>query len=283
MNILVTGGNGFVGTALIKQLFKEGYNITSIDDLSIGTVDNEIDGVKYIHDDVNNIFNYDIPNIDYVFHLAGLSRIQPSFEEPMVTFVANSVTSQVICEWSRLTNVKRLIYSGSSSKWHNPYLSPYATYKYLGEEVCKMYKKAYGMDTQIVRFYNVYGPNEITDGDWAAVIGKWRRQVRDGEKITIVGDGEQRRDFTHIDDIVDALIKVMNTKETVDDAWELGTGENYSINEVYQLFKQKFNVDSVYVPDQDGNYRVTLREKNEALEILNWNPTDKLKDYINNL
>ena len=97
MNILVTGGNGFVGTALIKQLFKEGHNITSIDDLSIGTVDNEIDGVKYIHDDVNNIFNYDIPNIDYVFHLAGLSRIQPSFEEPMVTFVANSVTSQVIC------------------------------------------------------------------------------------------------------------------------------------------------------------------------------------------
>ena len=232
---------------------------------------------------MNNIFNYEIPNIDYVFHLAGLSRIQPSFEEPMVTFVANSVTSQVICEWARLTNVKRLIYSGSSSKWHNPYLSPYATYKYLGEEVCKMYKKSYGMDTQIVRFYNVYGPNEITDGDWAAVIGKWRRQVRDGEKITIVGDGEQRRDFTHIDDIVDALIKVMNTKETVEDAWELGTGENYSINEVYQLFKQKFNVDSVYVPDQDGNYRVTLREKNEALELLNWNPTDKLKNYINNL
>ena len=181
-----------------------------------------------------------------------------------------------------INNVK-VIYAGSSSKHHDPSDSPYAMYKYLGEEVCKLYRNSYNVNVQIARFYNVYGPHEIVDGDWAAVIGIWRRQVRDNQPITIVGDGEQRRDFTHIDDIVDALIKVMNTKETVDDAWELGTGENYSINEVYQLFKQKFNVDSVYVPDQDGNYRVTLREKNEALEILNWNPTDKLKDYINNL
>lgn len=280
MDILVTGGNGFVGTALIKQLKSDGHTIVSIDDLSIGTVENEIEGVRYIHDDANNIFAYDIPKIDYVFHLAGLSRIQPSFEEPTETFMSNTVTSQVICDWARLMGVKRLIYSGSSSKWHDPYTSPYATYKHLGEEICKMYKKSYDMDTQVVRFYNVYGPNEITEGEWAAVIGKWRKQVEEGKLITIVGDGEQRRDFTHVDDIVDALIKVMLTDHHVDDAWELGTGENYSINEVFEIFKEKFNVKSTYIPDQVGNYRVTLREKNEAVELLNWDPTDKLKDYI---
>jgi UDP-glucose 4-epimerase len=283
MNILVTGGNGFVGTALIKKLKTEGYNLYSIDDLSIGTQENEIEGVKYIYDDVNNIFNYEIPDIDFVFHLAGLSRIQPSFYDPIQTFIANSMTTQIICEWSRLSKVKRLIYSGSSSRWHNPYLSPYAVYKHLGEEVCKMYRKSYGMDTQIVRFYNVYGPGEIVDGDWAAVVGKWRRQVRDGESITIVGDGEQRRDFTHIDDIVDGLIKIMNTEHIVEDAWELGTGENYSINELYEMFNEKFGVGKVHIDDQIGNYRVTLRERDDALDVLGWLPTDKLKDYIKSL
>ena len=283
MNILVTGGNGFVGTALIKELKYQGHKLYSIDDLSIGTQDNEVEGVTYIYDDVNNIFNHDIPDINFVFHLAGLSRIQPSFDDPITTFIANSMTTQIICEWARLTKVRRLIYSGSSSRWHNPYLSPYATYKHLGEEVCKMYKKSYNMDTHIVRFYNVYGPGEIVDGDWAAVVGKWRRQVRDGESITIVGDGEQRRDFTHIDDIVDGLIKIMKTTHEVEDAWELGTGENYSINELYEMFNDRFGVDKVYVDDQIGNYRETLRERDDALDKLDWNPTDKLKDYIKNL
>ena len=283
MNILVTGGNGFVGTALIKELKSQGHKLYSIDDLSIGTQDNEVEGVTYIYDDVNNIFNHDIPDINFVFHLAGLSRIQPSFDDPITTFIANSMTTQIICEWARLTKVRRLIYSGSSSRWHNPYLSPYATYKHLGEEVCKMYKKSYNMDTHIVRFYNVYGPGEIVDGDWAAVVGKWRRQVRDGESITIVGDGEQRRDFTHIDDIVDGLIKIMKTTHEVEDAWELGTGENYSINELYEMFNDRFGVGKVYIDDQIGNYRETLRERDDALDKLDWNPTDKLKDYIKNL
>ena len=153
----------------------------------------------------------------------------------------------------------------------------------MGEEVCKMYKKTYGMDIEIARFYNVYGPAEIVDGDWAAVIGIWRRQVRDNEKITIVGDGNQRRDFTHVDDICDALWRIGLKRERHDDAWELGTGVNYSINEVYQMFLNKFEADCVYLPDQNGNYRETLRENNDALDRLGWKPEDKLLSYIKSL
>ena len=139
------------------------------------------------------------------------------------------------------------------------------------------------MNIEIVRFYNVYGPYEITDGDWAAVIGLWRNLVSEKLPITIVGDGEQRRDFTHIDDIVDGLIKIGFSSQTTQDAWELGSGKNYSLNEVYELFKNKFGVEKVYLPNQKGNYRETLRENNEAIEKLKWSPKDRLKDYIKNL
>jgi len=218
-----------------------------------------------------------------VFHLAGLSRIQNSYDEPTETFFANTITTQVVCDWARQTNVKRVIYSGSSSRWHDPHISPYACYKYLGEEICKMFRVSYDMNIHIVRFYNVYGPGEIMEGEWAAVIGKWRQMVKEGKSIIIVGDGEQRRDFTHIDDIVSGLIEVMGTKHTLDDAWELGTGENHSMNEVYEMFKEKYGSDSIHVPNQKGNYRETMREKDDALDLLEWKPTDKLKDYIASL
>ena len=153
----------------------------------------------------------------------------------------------------------------------------------MGEEICKMYRKVYDMDIEIVRFYNVYGPNEIVDGDWAAVIGIWRRQVRDGEDITIVGDGNQRRDFTHVIDIVDGLYKVGIGNEKHEDAWELGTGTNYSILEVFEMFKEKFGCEKTHIEDQKGNYRVTLRENNDAIDRLGWLPQNRLKKYIDSL
>ena len=153
----------------------------------------------------------------------------------------------------------------------------------MGEELFKLYQKVYNLDVEITRFYNVYGPNEIVDGDWAAVIGIWRKQVRDNQPITIVGDGEQRRDFTHVDDIVDALYKVGTSGEKHEDAWELGTGVNYSINEVYQMFKEKFSAESIFIPEQPGNYRKTLRENDDTCERLNWKPEDRLRDYIQSL
>ena len=281
IKVLVTGGVGFIGTALIKKLLSEGHNVHSLDNYEIGVVENEIKGCCYHIGDIVNIDCMD-KDFDLIFHLAALSRIQPSFSNPEETFRVNTIGTQRVCEFARLTGAK-VIYSGSSSKWHNPYQSPYAACKHAGEEICKMYKKTYQMDIEIVRFYNVYGPGEILEGDWAAVIGRWRKLVKINVPITIVGDGEQRRDFTHINDIIDGLYKIGFKNEKHIDAWELGTGENYSINEVYQMFNSKFNVDCTYIPNQKGNYRKTLRKNNDALERLGWKPKENLVYYIQNL
>ena len=282
MNIVITGGAGFVGTNLAKRLLEDGHKVIVLDDYSVGKVENHIDGVKYIPMNIEQINYMSGEEVDVCFHLAALSRIQPSFENPSEFFRVNTSGTEAVCEWARKWNVK-VVYSGSSSQWHDPFQSPYAMYKKLGEDVCKMYKKVFGTNIEIARFYNVYGPYEITEGKWAAVIGKWRGQIQNGEPITIVGDGEQRRDFTYIGDIVDGLIKIAFLDEKHDDAWELGTGFNYSLNEVAQMFVDKFGCEIERVPNQLGNYRETKRENNDALDRLEWNPKDVLKHYIENL
>lgn len=282
MKILVTGGAGFIGTNLIKRLINEGHQVHSLDNYDSGLRNNHIDGCEYHNMDIQNIELIHGSDFDICYHLAALSRIQPSFDNPTETFRVNVDGCKAVAEWARYHNVK-VVYAGSSSRWHDPYQSPYACFKHMGEEIFKLYRKVYSLDAEIARFYNVYGPHEIIDGDWAAVIGIWRRQVRDNEPITIVGDGEQRRDFTHVDDIVDALYRIGLSEEKHDDAWELGTGINYSVNEVYQMFKDKFDTPHIYIPDQPGNYRKTLRENNDTLDRLGWQPQDRLKQYIESL
>ena len=282
MKILITGALGFVGKNLAKKLVADGHDVIGLDNYEIGKPADEVDGVRYLPWDIEQIEYLKGDSIDLCFHLAALSRIQPSFEQPSETFRVNARGTEAVCEWARHNNVK-VVYSGSSSQWHDPFLSPYALYKKLGEDVCKLYRMIYNSNIEIARFYNVYGPGEITEGKWAAVIGKWRGQVEQNHPITIVGDGEQRRDFTHIDDIVDGLIKIGFGTEKHEDAWELGTGFNYSLNEVAQLFVEKFSAVKVYMTDERGNYRETIRVNNDAIEKLGWTPTDKLKEYINSL
>ena len=282
MKILVTGGAGFIGTNLIKRLLSEGHEVHSMDNYDSGLESNHQPNCNYITADIETIEYFEGNGFELVYHLAALSRIQPSFEDPTETFRVNVRGCEAVAEWAKHNNVK-VVYAGSSSKHHDPSQSPYAMYKYLGEEVFKLYKKAYDVDVEICRFYNVYGPGEVVEGDWAAVVGICRRQVRDKLPITIVGDGEQRRDFTHVVDLVDALYKVGVSKEKNEDAWELGTGTNYSINEVYDMFKEKFWVESIYIPEQKGNYRETLNTNTDAIDRLGWKPQDRLKDYINSL
>ena len=284
MNILVTGGNGFIGSNLINRLVEEGHYVVSIDNLSTGKKENNVSHANYLYADINDIDTIDF-KADLVYHLAALSRIQPSFNKPDETFKSNVLGTEKVMEWARLNNAK-VVYAGSSSKHFNPYQSPYAMYKYLGEEVVKMYKEVYGINAEIARFYNVYGPNEIIgdqDNDGAAVIGIWRNQIANNKPLTIVGDGNQKRDFTHVDDIVDGLWRIGMKNEKHKDAWELGSGKNYSINEVYGMFRKKFKTTYKHIPDQAGNYPSTLQINDDAQRKLGYDPQDRLEKYIKSL
>jgi UDP-glucose 4-epimerase len=280
--VLVTGGCGFIGHALSLELIKKGYEVDVIDNLSIGNEAKIPNGCNFLGGDVRAMDNIEDKPYAYIFHLAALSRIQPSFQNPMLTFSVNVDGTKKVVDYA-LKNKSKLIYSGSSSRWHIPMKSPYAMTKHIGEEWIKMYKEVYDLNAQIVRFYNVYGPGELVDSHMAAVIGLWRGQVQKNYPITIIGDGKQRRDFTHIDDIVDGLIKIAESIEQHDDAWELGTGKNYSINDVANMFIERFSCVKVYMTEQKGNYRETIRVNNDAIDRLGWSPSDKLENYVKNL
>lgn len=279
--VLVTGGTGFIGSNLIKELLKRNYRLTSLDNNSTGNEKNEFDGVEYIEDDITNIYKLD-NDFDLCFHFAAQSRVQPSFDDPEESFRVNVFGTSKVMEWAKQNNIK-VVYAGSSSKHHNPSDSPYAMYKFLGEEVCKLYKNSFNVNVEISRFYNVYGPGENIDEKFGNVIGIWSAKIKKKQPVPIVGDGEQKRDFIHVLDLVNGLIKIAESSIIHNDAWELGTGVNYSVNELFNFFSKKYDIEPIYISDQPGNYRETLRINDDALKLLKWKPNDRLKNYIENL
>tara|TARA_B100001093_G_scaffold483134_1_gene515382 strand:- start:2677 stop:3525 length:849 start_codon:yes stop_codon:yes gene_type:complete len=277
MKILVTGGAGFVGTNLVKRLLIENHDVISIDNYSTGKHSNEQLGCTYHNIDINNksiIDRSEFQNLDAIFHLAALARIQPSLKNPQPTIEANVNGVLNILELARKLNIP-FIYAGSSSFHHGLYGSPYAWSKHAGEQLCNLYSQVYGMNTSICRFYNVYGPHQLEEGEYSTVLGIFNRQFRNKEPLTITGTGEQRRDFTHVDDIVDGFYKCLG-KEHRADIFELGRGKNFSINEIVDMY----GVDRKYIPARKGEYPVTLCDTSNAREKLGWEPTKNLEDYI---
>ena len=284
MKILVTGGVGFIGTNLIKELLKDENEVVSIDNYSTGLKENELDGCKYYNVNICDYKNFDqyIEDVDLVFHLAALPRIQPSFKNPLTTFKTNVEGTINLLDWCKEKNVP-LVYAGSSSTHGGVYKNPYTFTKWQGEELCKLYSKVYSLQTAICRFYNVYGPHQLTEGEYCTVIGIFERQKNNGEVLTITGDGQQRRDFTHVKDIVDGLIKCgldlinEDNSKANGEIFELGRGINYSINEVANMF----GGEKIYIDEKKGEVRDTLCIDSKAKELLNWNPKINLEDYIN--
>ena len=277
MRALVTGGVGFVGTNLIKRLLSEGYEVISVDNYSTGKKENEIVGCTYISLDINTFQYMDtktLGDIDVIFHLAALARIQPSIVKPLESLNANVNGTMNVLEWARRANIP-VIYAGSSSFHHGLYKSPYAWSKHAGEQLCKLYSDVYSVPTSICRFYNVYGPYQLEEGEYSTVLGIFERQYRNNEPLTITGDGEQRRDFTHIDDIVDGLYRCVG-KDFKAEIFELGRGENYSINEIVDLF----GAEKKYIPARKGEYPATLCDYSNATNLLGWEPKINLRDYI---
>ena len=282
MRALVTGGVGFVGTNLIKRLLKDGYDVTSLDNYSTGFRENEQKGCTYIHGDViemefwsDRLEKMDIVP-DVIFHLAALARIQPSIRNPKPPIDINFNGTLNILEYARNNNIQ-VIYAGSSTKHHGVFNSPYAWSKYGGEQLCELYSKVYDLNTTICRFYNVYGKNHIRTGEYATVVGIFEDLFKKNKSLTITSDGEQRRDFTHVVDIVDALVKCIG-KDFRAEEFELGRGVNYSINDIANMFG--IDYPKKYIDERPGEYPETLCEDKNAFEKLEWKADRNIEDYI---
>lgn len=277
MRILVTGGLGFVGSTLVDRLVELGNNVTVIDNLSSisSSKDYKNDLVTYLINDIKNInqINFE-KKFEVIYHLAGLARIQPSFENPLAYVEVNISGTAIICELAKNHNAK-LIYSSSSSINNGKHKTPYTFSKWGGEEVLKTWKECYNLNASICRFYNVYGPREPKTGDYATVIRKFIRQHKNKEPLTIVGDGKQRRDFTHVSDIIEGLIKVASINQN--DLFHLGRGINYSINELAAMFKYD-NIQHIKLRKGEG--LVTLADYNTTFNKLGWEARYNLEDYI---
>ena len=281
MRALVTGGAGFVGTNLVNRLVDDGHEVIVFDNLSTGMAENINKKSKFFMVDISKseVFETDTMNnvvngIDVIFHLAALARIQPSIKEPLPSIQTNFNGTLNILECARKHKIP-VIYAGSSSYHHGLYGSPYAWSKYGGEELCKLYSEVYDLNTTICRFYNVYGKYHIRTGTYATVLGIFEQQYLDNNPLTITGDGEQRRDFTHINDIVNGLIKCIG-KEHKAEIFELGSGTNYSINQVAKMFGCK----TKYIPARAGEYDRTLCDYSKAREQIDYNPKGNLEKYI---
>jgi len=285
MNTLVTGGAGFVGTNLVIRLLNDGHNVISIDNYSTGLEENHQDGCRYINADLSEMIpkhnswgqeKFQLEDIDVIFHLGALARIQPSLVDPLPHIKNNFMSTLNVLEYARVKGIP-VVYAGSSSFHHGLYESPYAWSKWSGEELCKLYSNVYDMNTSICRFYNVYGKYQIEDGAYSTVIGIFERQFRNNKPLTITADGQQRRDFTHVDDIVDGLVRCSQHNLKAE-FFELGSGVNYSINELADLFGKDYP--KKYIPARKGEYDKTLCDYSKAEFKLGWKPKHDLEDYI---
>ena len=291
MKMLVTGGAGFVGTNLIIRLMKDGHEVVSVDNYSTGKKENHQEGCQYHDFDLSSPHTLGIyvdhgsyphwrdEKYDVIFHIGALARIQPSLRNPYKSIFNNFVSSLNIFEYARRNNIK-VVYAGSSTFHHGLYSSPYAWSKYSGEELCKLYSSVYDLSTAICRFYNVYGPYQLEDGEYSTVLGIFEKQYREGKPLTITADGEQRRDFTYIDDIVDGLVKCSEHNFKAE-FFELGKGVNYSINEIADMFGKDYPRE--YISARKGEYDVTLADYSKAKLKLGWEPNGDITQYIKSI
>jgi len=281
MRALVTGGAGFIGTNLIKRLLNDEHDVISLDNYSTGFQKNEQDGCDYLHCNVseNKFDNIDMCP-DVIFHLAALPRIGPSFKNPKEVCDVNVGGTQNILEYAR-KNDTPVIYAGSSSFWGGTHKNPYTFSKWQGEELCKMYERIYGLSVTICRFYNVYGDNMPESGSYRTVLPIFLEQYKNDKPLTITGDGTQRRDFTHVDDIIGAMMRIVELNKW-GSTFELGRGKNYSIKELVLMISKLTNGKTswTHINSIPGEMQDTLCKSELARKKLRWEPKINLNEWL---
>ena len=291
MKIIVTGGAGFIGSNLVDKLVDSNHDVTILDNLSTGTKENINPKAKFMFKDLKFILQAELDYItketDYIFLCAALPNVQYSVEKPYESNKSNVDTTLKTLIAAKNNNIKKVIYSGSSSCYGDasifptneenniqPY-SPYALQKYIGEEYCRLYSKIYDLDSVVLRYFNVYGPRMTNKGAYRSVLSVFLEANQNKQKLNIVNDGKQKRDFVHVDDVVEANIMAMKTKTKIESPINIGCGKNYSVNEIANLFNAEKTYEEKRIEPQE-----TLADISKAKNILKWKPKIDVKEWI---
>jgi len=292
MNCLVTGGAGFIGSHLVERLIADGHSVTVIDNESS-------DAPCYYWNEAARNYRHNIndyvmvrrlfENQDVVFHLAALTKIPVCIEDPLRTLEDNTQGTASVLEYARVCRVKRVVVSSTCAVYGNApspqsettatdCLNPYSLTKLMSEQLCRLYHRLYGVESVCLRYFNVYGDRQPKSGAYAPVIGVFTDQRDSGLPLTIVGDGEQRRDFVHVKDVVDAniLASVSNTADIVGGIYNIGSGKNYSVNEIARMISPQTKT----VPPRVGECKDVLADVTRATEHLGWTPKVRLEDWL---
>jgi len=275
--ILVTGGAGFVGSHLCEKLAQnEHYDVYSLDNYFTGSEANHVDNVTYIKGDTKDIASLVKFSPDMVYHLGEYSRVEQSFDDMEKVWHFNKEGTFAVLEFVRKVGCK-ILYAGSSTKFGDGGLgrsaSPYAWTKASNTELVQNYGAWFNMSYAITYFYNVYGPREIQTGKYATLIALFKEKMKNGEPLTIVSPGTQKRNFTHIDDIINGLILV--GENGYGDEFGIGSDEAFTILEVAKMFGGEIQM----LPERRGN-RMSAEVMTEKTKALGWSPKKKLKSYI---
>lgn len=296
MKSLVTGGAGFIGSHIVDRLIELGHEVICIDNESAVSNDqfywNE-KALNYKYDVcdyelIEPLFN----GVDYVFHLASDARIQIAIQNPRKSMHTNAVGTFNVLEASRVNNVKRVIYSSTSSSYGKKNTLPniesqkpdplttYSSAKIFGENLMRVYFNLYGLQTVSLRYFNVYGERHPLKGQYAPVVGLFLKQFKEGVPLTIVGDGTQKRDFTNIKDAVEAniLAAFSNNESLFGETYNIGTGRNISILDIAKTISD----DVEYIEARPGEVKETLADNNKAKNDFGWEPKHNLLEWINN-
>ena len=290
---VVTGGAGFIGSHLVDALIERGYTVHVIDNLSGGKSERINPNAHFHNVDIRDIdlITSIIHGADAVFHLAALPRVQYSIDEPVETNAVNASGTLNVLHASKEGGVKRVVYSASSSAYGNsPVLplheelparpvSPYGLQKYIGEEYARLYAELHGLSTVSLRYFNVYGPRMDPDGAYALVIGKFLKMRKEGKALTITGDGEQTRDFTHVEDVVRANIRAAESgKVGHGEVINIGSGARISMNTLAKMIGGPIE----YIEARKESLH-TLADNKKAKELLGWEPTIFIAEGVSSL
>jgi UDP-glucose 4-epimerase len=293
MKYVVVGGAGFIGSNIVDKLVEQNHEVVIIDNLSTGKMGNVNPRASIEYIDISDTkeclsMTEVMKGADSVFLLAAKARVQPSIENPVEYEENNTIGTLNVLKCASDAGVRRVVYSASSSAYGNTDklpsvesdpvnpMSPYGAQKYYGEVMCKMFSEVYGLETVSLRYFNIYGERQNVGGAYAMVIGIFVDQLLNGKPMTITGNGEQRRDFTYVGDVVNANILASQSENVgKGEVINIGNGDNRSINELADMIGgDRVNIAPVIEP------RETLANNSKAEELLGWKPTQNIEDWI---